>query len=82
MFCLLGTQITSIQLYQEKKPTIIYTYIGMHLHLYPGNMEHSEFWLIGPILSAPKIIIYSMNSTFSSVKYLQYGFHTKNGYPM
>ena len=28
----------------EKKPTVIYTYIGMHLRLYLGNVEHSECW--------------------------------------
>ena len=39
--------------------TMIYTYIGMHLHLYLGNVEQSELWLIQPILSDPTLIIYS-----------------------
>ena len=39
--------------------TMIYTYIGMHLHLYLGNVEQSELWLIEPMLSALTIIIYS-----------------------
>ena len=56
---LLETRITFIQLYIEKKPTRIYTYIGINLHLYLGNVEHSELWLAEPILSAPTIIIYS-----------------------
>ena len=38
---------------------MIYTDNGMHLHLYPGNVEHLELWFIEPILSAPTIIIYS-----------------------
>ena len=38
---------------------MIYTNIGMHLRLYLGNVEHSELWLIEPILSTPIIIIYS-----------------------
>ena len=36
----------------RKTPTMIYTCIGMHLHLYLGNVEHSELLLIEPILSA------------------------------
>ena len=56
---LLETRITFIQLYIEKKPTRIYTYIDINLHLYLGNVEHSELWLAEPILSAPTIIIYS-----------------------
>ena len=59
MFCLLETQITFIQLYIEKKPTMIYTYIGMHLRLFLGNVKYSEHWLREPMLFAPKIIIYS-----------------------
>ena len=46
-------------MYIEKKPTMIYTYIGMHLHPYLGKVEHSELWLIEPILSALTINIYS-----------------------
>ena len=55
----LETRITFIQLYIEKKPTMIYTYIGMDLHLFLGSMEHSELWLIEPTLSAPTVIIYN-----------------------
>ena len=58
-FCLLETQVIFIQLYTKKKPKMIYTDNGMHLHLYPGNVEHLELWFIEPILSAPTIIIYS-----------------------
>ena len=52
IFCLLGTQITFRQLHIEKKPKMIYTYIGMYLRLYLGNVQHSELWLIELILSA------------------------------
>ena len=52
MCYLLETRIIFIQMYIEKKPTMIYTYIGMHLHPYLGKVEHSELWLIEPILSA------------------------------
>ena len=45
----------------EQKQTLIYIYIGMHLHLYLGNVERSELWSIQPILSAPTIIICSKN---------------------
>ena len=34
---------TFMQLYIEKKPTMIYTYIDMHLHQYLGNVGHQNF---------------------------------------
>ena len=45
----------------KKETNNVYAYIGMHLHLYLGNMEHSELWLMEPVLSVPTIIIYSKN---------------------
>ena len=61
MFCLLETQITFIQPCIEKKPTMIYSYIGMHLRLHLGNVKHSELWLIEPVLFAPTTILYTMS---------------------
>ena len=56
---LLETQITFIQPYIEKKPTIIYTYIGMILGLYVGKVKYSESWLVELVLFAPTKILYS-----------------------
>ena len=58
---LLETQITFMQPYIEKKPTIIYTYIGMILRLYLGNVKYLEIWLIELVLFAPTKILYSMS---------------------
>ena len=49
----------------------------MHLHLYLGNVEHSELWLIEPILSA-----LTNNYLQQEFKHLEYVFHIQNGYPL
>ena len=56
---------------------MIYNYTGKHLHLYLGNVNHSELWLIEPY-----IICSNNNYLRQELRHLQHVFHTQNCYPM